>query len=296
MTALVLHVPLGRLKTTLAPLRGARTEREVTLAPQPLRVAAVGDGSYEILDGFKRLALWRAEGRREVPVVVESASGVALKARLLQSNAPSKTAGPMDEARVAASLAEEDGLSVSAIAKLLGHKKRWVERRLLLARRLAPELGGRLDRGGLLFTTALSLCAFGKTEQGILVEVISRHALTTREAEAFLATYRAAPDAATREALRRDPRSAQPRVSDQGGSPLGACASDWAAQFDLVEKALEDISKRTANPPHVDEPGLESRPIKNTAPPDLTRRWQDRVARRRLGGMVDDKLLAQFLE
>lgn len=59
-------VPIARLKMTLAPLRGERTDRESTLAPMPLRVAAVGDGSYEVLDGFKRLTLWRAFYRERV--------------------------------------------------------------------------------------------------------------------------------------------------------------------------------------------------------------------------------------
>ncbi len=85
----------------------------------------------------------------------------------------------------------------------------WVDHRLRdrLDRLTLPEIGRRLDGGGLSFTTALSLCAFTKTDQVSLVEVISRHALTTREAEAFLATYRAAPDDVTRQTLRRDPPS-----------------------------------------------------------------------------------------
>jgi len=52
-------VPVDLLRTTLAPLRGERTDRGPLLAPLPLRVAPQADGAYEVLDGFKRLALWR---------------------------------------------------------------------------------------------------------------------------------------------------------------------------------------------------------------------------------------------
>ena len=89
----VLDVAVDRLATTLAPLRGPRTETGTALAPLPLRVAPVGDGTYEVLDGFKRLARWRREGHPQVPVVVEADafSHVVGKARLLEANTPKRT-------------------------------------------------------------------------------------------------------------------------------------------------------------------------------------------------------------
>ena len=68
----VLDVPVDRLATALAPLRGPRTDPGTALAPLPVRVAPVGDGTYQVLDGFKRLARWRREGYTHVPVVVEA--------------------------------------------------------------------------------------------------------------------------------------------------------------------------------------------------------------------------------
>ena len=86
----VLDVPVDRLATTLAPLRGPRTEAGTTLAPLPVRAAPVGDGTYQVLDGFKRLARWRREGATHVSVVVEvdAFSSVVGKARLLEANTP----------------------------------------------------------------------------------------------------------------------------------------------------------------------------------------------------------------
>ena len=67
----VTFVPLARIRTSLAALRGGRTDRESPLAPLPLRAAMEADGTFEVLDGFKRLAQWEAEGLLDIPVVVE---------------------------------------------------------------------------------------------------------------------------------------------------------------------------------------------------------------------------------
>jgi ParB-like chromosome segregation protein Spo0J len=81
----------------------------------PLRVAAVEDGTYEVLDGFTRLARWTRDGHPHVPVVVEDAPGVVRKTRLLEANAPRRTLSPMDEARVVRSLAEDDRFTPTQI-------------------------------------------------------------------------------------------------------------------------------------------------------------------------------------
>jgi YD repeat-containing protein len=73
--SLLLEVPVQHLATTLAPLRGPRTDPSTSLSPLPLRVAPAGDGTYEVLDGFKRLAGWRHAGHTHVPVIVEDDAG-----------------------------------------------------------------------------------------------------------------------------------------------------------------------------------------------------------------------------
>ena len=95
--SLVLDVPVERLATTLAPLRGPRTDAGTSLAPLPLRVAPPVNGTYEVLDGFKRLAHWRHERHTHVPVIVEEDAGAAVvaKARLLEANTPTRTLSPM---------------------------------------------------------------------------------------------------------------------------------------------------------------------------------------------------------
>jgi integrase len=206
----VLELPIARLATSLAPLRGPRTDAGSLLAPLPLRVAATGDGTYEVLDGFKRLAHWTHDGHTHVPVVVEDAAGVVRKARLLEANAPRRTLSPLDEARVVRSLTDDDQLTPTQIAKLLGRGRGWVDRRLNARPSARPAVAAQVDAGRLSATTAQTLATFPRGEQPRLADVLLRHGLRTREEDAFLAAWRVADDAATREALLRDPRRAVP--------------------------------------------------------------------------------------
>jgi len=251
--SLVLDVPVERLATTFAPLRGPRTDAGTSLAPLPLRVAPPVNGTYEVLDGFKRLAHWRHERHTHVPVIVEEDAGAAVvaKARLLEANTPTRTLSPMDEARVVQSLTADDHLSPTQIAKLLRRGRGWVDRRLTLGRRLAPDLAGHLDDGRLSATTAHALATWPHAEQKRLAHSIVRHGLRAREADALLAAWRAAPDTPTREALVRDPRTATPAPGEPAVSPLGPTARELQARFgNLPRKSAASASSIVGNNIH----------------------------------------------
>ena len=87
----VLELPVARLATALAPLRGPRTDAASALAPLPLRVAATGDGAYEVLDGFKRLAAWTRAG--EDPEAIRAILAALAGSRELEGRAPPGAAG-----------------------------------------------------------------------------------------------------------------------------------------------------------------------------------------------------------
>jgi ParB-like chromosome segregation protein Spo0J len=176
----VLDLPIAQLATTLAPLRGPRTDAASALAPLPVRVAANDDGTYEVLDGFKRFAQWTRDGHTHVPVVVEDASGVVRKARLLEANAPRRTLSPMDEARVVRSLADDDEIAPTQVAKLTGPRARLGRppphpRPSARARRRRARRGRPLSA-----TTAHRLAAFPRAEEPRLADALMRHGLRSR--------------------------------------------------------------------------------------------------------------------
>lgn len=238
----VIRVPREHLRTSLAALRGSSsaTPGAAALAELPLRVVALEDGSFEIVDGFKRYRRWVAEGMTSVPVVIEpAASAIERKLLVLRSNAPPRTLGPMDEARVIDALLREDGLTPTAVARLLGRRVSWVARRLALLTRLAPALQARVEQGTLRLSLACALSAQGAAEQVELLRAIDHHGLTDREGTALLALWRASTPA-ERAGVLRDPWPAlRPAAPTESLSPR---AADLEARLQRIREALHDLA------------------------------------------------------
>ena len=202
----VRSLSIDRLRTSFAKLRpGESLSAPEQLAELPLRVAPIDDGFFEVIDGFKRLERWREQGSTSVPAVVERpALPVEHKRFLLLANAPPRTTTALDEARVVRSLAEEDGLTPSGIARLLGHKPGWVESRLALGSRLSPAAERRLARRAIGPTLAHALCEQGHKDQDKLLDCAERHGLSAREVLNLVKLFGSA-DEADRRLLLRDP-------------------------------------------------------------------------------------------
>ncbi len=227
------------LRTSFSALRAgpATIGPECELKPLPLRVVAGDDGCFEILDGFKRFAVWRAEGQRDVPVMIESpGSSADHKRLLLLANAPRRTLTPLDEALVVESLLEQDGLSPSAAAKLLGHKKKWVMERRALAKGLSPFAQKKVANREIGPTLAHHLTSLPSEDQEKLLECFSHHRLKRRDQLVVLQGYRVA-DAADRRSLLASPMSILPPNPSPAFSP----------RLHELEQRLEDISRAIAD-------------------------------------------------
>lgn len=103
----VAHIPAALLRTSLERLRNPFVEQRTgqPLRELPIRVVAAEDGSFEVVDGFKRLARWKEAGHTLIPAIIESPRTTPeLKLLLLRSNAPPRAgntalAGPPEESR-----------------------------------------------------------------------------------------------------------------------------------------------------------------------------------------------------
>ena len=100
----VAQVPISLLRTSLAALRSPMPRtHSAELAELPIRVVPQQDGSFEVADGFKRLARCRDAGHTTIPAVVECVrSPPEIKLFLLRSNAPPRTTTLPDAAQRAA--------------------------------------------------------------------------------------------------------------------------------------------------------------------------------------------------
>lgn len=205
----VRFVAIEQLHTSYAPLRAATASRQKLelVAPLPLRVGPrpQGQHGFEVLDGFKRLDNWREQGFELVPVVVEAATAVREQKKLvLTANAPACTSTALDEARVVCSLMEQDGCTMTQVARLLGHKAGWVAQRKAIGTRLSPCAQRRLADGAMGPTLAYALTALSVQQQDAVLEASDSHGLKQRELRMLVDTYRVADDA-DRKQLLSDP-------------------------------------------------------------------------------------------
>jgi len=187
------HVSVSELKTTYSPLRAGNLPLSLSeaLNPLPIRVVPTDDGHFEIIDGFKRFAVWRSDGREKIPVIIESPGSAAEHKRLLLSaNSPARTLTPLDEGLVICSLLEDDRMKPSAIAKLLARKKEWVIQRATMAKQLSPAAQQKLGSGEIGPTIGKLLTSLNAKEQDELLNCFSQHKLRVCDQQIVIQAYR----------------------------------------------------------------------------------------------------------
>ena len=203
----VRSLAISQLRTTYAVFRTSGGDPGLCdLKALPLRVVATDDGHFEIIDGFKRFEAWTGEGQTRVPVVIESPGTRAEHKRLLLlANRPRRTLNPLDEASVVSSLLEEDGLSVSAVAKLLGRGKEWVLKRRAFIHDLSERAQQALARSVIGPTLASHLTGLPVADQDAFLISAEAHALTNAERLALLHAWKLTKTAAQRRTLLENP-------------------------------------------------------------------------------------------
>jgi ParB-like chromosome segregation protein Spo0J len=239
----MIRVPISQIRTGLKSLRSgkkAAPERPVSLGDLPLRVVKTEDGFYEVIDGFKRLERWGASNLQDVPVMLETVSGLDQKVALLEANRPPRTLSPMDEARVVQSLRNTEGLGPKGIAHVLGRKTPWVTTRLLMAERLCEAVVRRVDLGEVGVTVAHALCGLDESAQEAVCETIAAHGLKGREALALVSAYRTLEHPDERRALLSAPLDAV-RPSNRTATEVSALCSRLEEKLSLVRDALESV-------------------------------------------------------
>lgn len=168
-------------------------------------------GSLEIFDGVKR---WRAAQALSWPslrVDVHELDAAGAKVRLVQCNTANGLSD-LEIAWVVRSLYREDRLDQPQIARLLGHDKSWVCRKLTLADELSDELTANVRLGLLSATTAVQLARLQRCNQEMVAKVVIRRGLTTRQTARLVAS------------LLETPKEQWPALLEQASKPARASA------------------------------------------------------------------------
>jgi ParB/RepB/Spo0J family partition protein len=171
--------------------------------------------TYEILDGFKRLAAARALGLTTVAARVLEADERLAKATLFGLNQTGRRTQEWEEAWIVHSLVRDDGLTQVEVAELLGHHKTWVCRRLALVEKLAEAARDDLRLGLLTATAARALVRLPAGNQVDLLATLHRDDLTAAEIEGVVELLLAAPARTHQEYILAQPRQALQQARSQ---------------------------------------------------------------------------------
>lgn len=196
-----IEVAPSELGTSLCALRlcapQAQRQMQMSLSKQgqltPVQVFRTSaSGELEIFDGIKR---WRAAQHlswSKLRVEVHGLDAAGAKVRLVLCNAASGLSD-LEQAWVVRSLYREDKVDQPHIARLLGHDKSWVCRKLTLAEGLSDELTASVRLGLVTATAAVELARLQRCNQDEAAKVVARRGLTTRQTGALVQMLLAAP-------------------------------------------------------------------------------------------------------
>ena len=110
-------------------------------------VVCLREETYEVLDGFKRLAAARALGLKTVSTRLLEANERLAKAAIFGLNQTGRRTQEWEDAWIVYALVREDGLTQVEVAELLGRHKSWVCRRLALLEKLSVAVRADLEVG-----------------------------------------------------------------------------------------------------------------------------------------------------
>ncbi len=142
---------------------------------------AEGEGTYELLDGFKRFRAAQKLGLDRLKARVFALGSRASWVAILQLNWAGTTVNHLEGALVLVSLVREDGLAQDEVAVLVDRDKSWVSRRVSLVERLCEEVKESLRLG--LFSGSLGreLARLPRGNQEAALACVHKHGLTWRE-------------------------------------------------------------------------------------------------------------------
>jgi ParB/RepB/Spo0J family partition protein len=173
--------------------------------------------TYEVLDGFKRLAAARVLGLKTLTTRSLEADERLAKAAILGLNQIGRRTQDWEEAWIVHALVREDGLTQEQVAELLSRHKSWVCRRLALVEKLADPAREDLRLGLLSVTGARALVRLPAGNQVNVLATLHRDKLTAAELDGVVDLLRAAPGQIQEEYILEQPRQALRQARQETG-------------------------------------------------------------------------------
>jgi ParB/RepB/Spo0J family partition protein len=180
-------------------------------------VVCLREETYEVLDGFKRLAAARALGLKTVTTRLLQADDRVAKAAIHGLNQTGSRTQEWEEAWIVHALIREDGMTQVEVAELLSRHKSWVCRRLALVEKLADEARQDLRLGLLSTTAARSLVRLPAGNQADVLATLHRDELTAAQLDGVVDLLLAAPGRTQQEYILAQPHQALQQAHQETG-------------------------------------------------------------------------------
>ncbi len=180
-------------------------------------VVCLRDETYQVLDGFKRLAAAGTLGWKTVSARAWEADERAAKAAIHGLNQTGRRTQEWEDAWIVHALVRDDGLTQIEVAELLGRHKSWVCRRLALVEKLADAAREDLRLGLLGATAARALVRLPAGNQAEVLDAFHRDELTAAELDGVVNLLGAAPGRSHQEYILARPRQALQQSRQQTG-------------------------------------------------------------------------------
>ena len=194
-------------------------------------VVCLREETYEVLDGFKRLAAARTLGLKTVTTRLLQTDDRVAKAAIHGLNQTGSRTQEWEEAWIVHALIREDGMTQVDVAELLCRHKSWVCRRLALVEELADPAREDLRLGLLSTTAARSLVRLPAGNQADVLATLHRDELTAAQLEGVVDLLLTAPGQTQREYILAQPLQALQQARQETGWAWDPRLSQAASLF-----------------------------------------------------------------
>lgn len=217
---------------------------------QPI-VVRVHDGSYQVIDGFKRVYAAMDLMIVDMECYLLNVDEQEAKVLLLSYNRTNQSMDAWEEAMVLKSMLEGGNLEQRHLARLVNRSPSWVSRRLSLIGKLDEEVAAEIRMGTITSRHARALMRLPRGNQADLARVISHFHLSSRLSERLVDAWLEAEDKDEQGVILCHPEHFlwnQPdlpdhphddRLSDYGNELMQEVMNIWP-RLDLVRVRLAD--------------------------------------------------------
>ena len=155
---------------------------------QPV-VARVHEGTYQLIDGFKRYAAAEDLMMESLQCRLLDIDLPQAKVLLLSYNRPHQSMEAWEEAMVLQDLRKTHSLNQRSLARMTGYSRSWVSRRLALIDKMDEGISSDIMMGVLTSSHARALTKLPRGNQGEVARVIVSYRLTSRQSDALAEAF-----------------------------------------------------------------------------------------------------------